>query len=55
MFEQLMDLIKENSQEAVVSNPDVPNEHNEAVIQEAGNSITSTLQSMMAMDKQRML
>ena len=48
MFEELMNLIKDNSQEAVVNNPDVPNEQNEAVMQEAGVSITSTLQSMLA-------
>jgi uncharacterized protein YidB (DUF937 family) len=48
MLEQLMDLIKQPSQEAVVNNPAVPNEHNDAVINETGNTIMSTLQSMLA-------
>jgi hypothetical protein len=48
MFEQLLDLVKGHSQEAIVNNPDVPNEHNEAVQHEATNSITSTLQSLLA-------
>jgi len=48
MFEQLFNLIKENSTETIVNNPDVPNEHNEAVMQEASSSITGTLQSMLA-------
>ncbi len=48
MFEQLMNLIKGHSQNAIVNNPDVPNEHNEAVMNEAGNSITGTLQNLMA-------
>lgn len=48
MFEQLFELIKENSQETVVNNPEIPNEQNEAVMQEAGSSITTTLQSLLA-------
>ncbi|MEP6711235.1 MAG: DUF937 domain-containing protein [Ferruginibacter sp.] len=48
MLEQLMDLINQHSQEAVVNNPDVPNEQNAAVTQEAGSTIMSTLQSMLA-------
>jgi hypothetical protein len=47
MFEQLLDLVKGHSQESIVNNPDVPNEHNEAVQQEATSSIMSTLQSML--------
>jgi hypothetical protein len=47
MFEQLLDLVKGHSQEAIVNNTDVPNEHNEAVQQEATNTITSTLQSLL--------
>lgn len=48
MLDQLMNLIQESSQEAVVNNPAVPNEHNGAVMQLAGNSVMSTLQQMMA-------
>ena len=48
MFEQLFNLVKENAQEDIVNNPVIPNEQNEAVMQEASSSITSTLQSLMA-------
>lgn len=48
MFEQLMEIIRSQSTETIVNNPDVPNEHNESVMQEAGVSVTSTLQQMMA-------
>lgn len=33
MLEQLMGLIKENSQEAIVNNPVIPNEHNDSAMQ----------------------
>lgn len=44
MLEQLFDLVKENSQQAVVQNPEVPNEHNQDVIQTITGSITGGLQ-----------
>jgi hypothetical protein len=47
MFEELLNLVKGHSQEAIVNNTDVPNEHNEAVQNEATNSIMSTLQGML--------
>lgn len=47
MFEQLMDLIKQSGQQSVVENPAVPNEHNDAVMQEASSSIFSGLQNML--------
>jgi hypothetical protein len=47
MLEQLMNIIKEQGQQAVVNNAEVPNEHNEAVMQEAGSSIMGGLQSML--------
>lgn len=46
MFEQLTQLVQQFGQEAVVNNNAVPNEHNEAVLSEAGNSIFSSLQKM---------
>jgi hypothetical protein len=46
MFEQLQDLIKQNSGEAIVNNPDVPNEQNEAVEAAAGSSVISSLKNM---------
>jgi Bacterial protein of unknown function (DUF937) len=39
MLEQLMGLIQDHSQEAVVNNPAVPNEHNEGVMQSILGSI----------------
>ncbi|MEO5944378.1 MAG: hypothetical protein ABIP30_10090 [Ferruginibacter sp.] len=51
MLEELMDLIKQNSQQAVVENPAVPNDQNAAVMQETGSTIMSTLQSMLASGK----
>ena len=47
MFEELMQIIQQQGQQAVVANPDVPNEHNEAVMQEASNSITSGMTQML--------
>lgn len=47
MFEQLMDLIKQSGQQSVIENPAVPNEHNDAVMQEASSSIFTGLQNMM--------
>ena len=47
MFDQLMELVRDSGQQTVVENPDVPNEHNEAVMQEASSSIFSGLQNMM--------
>ncbi len=48
MLDQLMQLISQHGQDAVVNNSAVPNEHNEAVMQEAGSSIFSGLQSALA-------
>jgi hypothetical protein len=46
MFEQLTDLVKQFGGDAVVNNPAVPNEHNEAVMQEASGSIFEGLKEM---------
>lgn len=48
MLDELLNLIKQNSQQAIVENPAVPNEQNNAVMQETGNSIISSLQSMLS-------
>lgn len=48
MFDQLSELVKQFGGEVVVNNPAVPNEHNDAVMQEAGGSILSGLQDMVA-------
>lgn len=48
MFDQLTELVKQFGGEAVVNNPAVPNEQNDAVMQEAGGSILSGLKDMVA-------
>lgn len=45
MFDQLFNLVKEHASEAIVKNQDVPNEHNEASMREATNTIHQTLSS----------
>ena len=48
MFEQLTDLVKQFGGAAVVNNAAVPNEHNEAVMNEASSSILDSLKGMVA-------
>ncbi len=45
MLEQLFDLVRGHSQEAIVQNPAIPNEHNEEAINTVTQSIFSGLQS----------
>jgi len=47
MLDQLMQLVQQNAQGSVVENDNVPNQYNEAVMQEAGSSIFSGLQNIM--------
>lgn len=46
MLDQLFDLLRQNGQESVINNPDVPNEHNEGVLQEAQSSIVNVLKGI---------
>jgi hypothetical protein len=48
MLENLFNLVKEYAGDAVVKNPDVPNEHNDAVTAEATKTVASGLQNMLA-------
>ena len=48
MLDNLFDLVKGLSVDAVVNNPDVPNEHNDAVVAEATNTVAGGLQNMVA-------
>lgn len=48
MFEQLSQILQQQGQQSVVENPDVPNEHNGAVLQEANNSIFDGLKNLLA-------
>lgn len=47
MFENLLNLVKEQAGDAIVNNPAIPNEHNDAAIQSAGNSIAGSLQNLV--------
>jgi hypothetical protein len=47
MFEQLTQLVQQFGQDAVVKNNAIPNEHNEAVMQETGSTILSGLKDVM--------
>ncbi|MBS1643692.1 MAG: hypothetical protein JST36_01515 [Bacteroidetes bacterium] len=47
MLDELLNLVKQAGQQAVVENPAVPNEQNDAVMQEASSSIFSGLQGML--------
>lgn len=48
MLENLLDLVKQHAGQAIVNNPAIPNEHNEAAISAAGSSITEELQKMIS-------
>jgi uncharacterized protein YidB (DUF937 family) len=48
MLDQLLQMIQQSSQQAVVENNEVPNEHNEALMNEAQNSIIKGLSSMVS-------
>lgn len=45
MLEQLMGLIKDHSQEAIVNNPEIPNEHNDSAMQTILSSVVGGLAS----------
>ena len=48
MFEQLTELVKQYGGDAIVNNPAIPNEQNEAVMEEANGSILNGLKDMVA-------
>jgi hypothetical protein len=43
MFDQLLDLVKQNAGDAIINNPAIPNEHNDDAIRTTGNSIMNSL------------
>ena len=47
MFEQLTQLVEQFGQQDVVQNSAIPNEHNEAVMQETGSTILSGLKNAL--------
>ncbi|HZI52909.1 MAG TPA: hypothetical protein VFD56_04385 [Chitinophagaceae bacterium] len=48
MLEQITQLVKQYGKEAVIDNPDIPNEDNNAVLAEATSTITGGMQNMLA-------
>ncbi|MEO8109160.1 MAG: hypothetical protein ABI594_03965 [Ginsengibacter sp.] len=48
MLKELFDLVKGHATDAVINNPDVPNEHNDAVVAEATNTVASGLRNVVA-------
>lgn len=48
MLKELFELVKGNATESVINNPDVPNEHNDAVVAEATNTVASGLRNVVA-------
>ena len=48
MLENLLDLIKQNAGSAIVNNPAIPNEHNDAAVSMAGSSIMDGLKNMIS-------
>ena len=48
MLDQLTNLVRQYAGDAIVNNPAIPNERNNEAINEASNSITGGLQSMLS-------
>jgi len=48
MWDQIAQLIQQHTQQAVIDNPAVPNEHNQNVIAEAKNVVTDALSGLAA-------
>ena len=46
MFDNLLQLIKENAGESIINNPAIPNEKNDAAIQVAGEGIMNQLKGV---------
>ncbi len=48
MLKELFNLVKEQSRETVINNPDIPNEQNEEVVAEATNTLASGFRNVVA-------
>ncbi len=48
MFDELLNLVKQNGQGAIVQNNAIPNEHNESAMQDATSSITDVLKNQVS-------
>ncbi|RXK59863.1 hypothetical protein ESA94_12475 [Lacibacter luteus] len=48
MFDQLLNLVKQQAGTAIIDNPDIPNERNDEAVADITNSITGGLQQALA-------
>ncbi len=48
MLQEIFNLVKQVAGDSVINNPDVPNEHNDAVVAEATNTVASGLRNIVA-------
>jgi uncharacterized protein YidB (DUF937 family) len=48
MFDNLLDLVKSQAGSAIINNPAIPNEHNDAAVEVASSSIFDTLKNAVA-------
>ena len=48
MIENLLNLVKQYAGDAIINNPDIPNERNEEAVQETAASIENGLQGVLA-------
>ncbi len=48
MLKELFDLVRQNAQETVIENTEVPNEQNDEVVAEATNTVASGMRNMVA-------
>lgn len=48
MFENLTNLVRQNAGDAIIRNPAIPNEKNEAAVETAGSSIMTTLKNALS-------
>lgn len=48
MLENLINLVREQAGDTIINNPAIPNEQNEAVVAETGNTIMNSLQRSLA-------
>ena len=48
MLENLINLVRENAGDAIINNPAIPNERNEEAVQDASQSVVSSLQNALS-------
>jgi len=48
MLDDIINLVKQHAGDAIINNPAIPNEHNEAVTAEAGSSIVDGLKGLIS-------